>query len=266
MKRTLLALMLCATALSYAEDNIVRLTAENVNTLVADKSKPLIVKFFAPWCAPCKDLAPVYAELAQELSSKYTFAFADADEVQAIAQNWGVEYLPTIIIIKDLKIVGKIVGLSDKEALQAKIEESFKPIDLAKLPQSELITRLMQALQTCSVEEVQKLIEARVDLNQPNHQGIYPVQLALTLCAFNPRALPILKLMLENGASVAIRLVNPATNQVLTLKDVAQQLVTQSEQRLADTKAAFELIKEYSLAQPILEEPELTCSNGECHF
>ena len=84
---------------------------------------PVVVDFFATWCGPCRMMAPVIEELAEEYDGKVKIGKLDVDENSDIAARYGVMSIPTIILFKDGEIFSKSVGLQDKEVLENAIKE-----------------------------------------------------------------------------------------------------------------------------------------------
>jgi len=94
---------------------IVNATDQNFST---ETSQGLVlVDFWAPWCGPCKMIAPVLEELDSEMSDTVKIAKVDVDENPETAGNFGVMSIPTLILLKDGEIVEKTVGFQPKEAL-----------------------------------------------------------------------------------------------------------------------------------------------------
>lgn len=95
-------------AISHATDQ--NFTAETGSGLV-------LADFWAPWCGPCKMIAPVLEELDSEMGDKVKIVKIDVDENQETAGRFGVMSIPTLIVLKDGEVVDKVVGFQPKEAL-----------------------------------------------------------------------------------------------------------------------------------------------------
>jgi thioredoxin 1 len=77
----------------------------------------VLVDFWAPWCGPCKMIAPVLEELDGEISDKAKIVKVDVDDNQETAGKFGIMSIPTLIVLKDGEVVDKVVGFQPKEAL-----------------------------------------------------------------------------------------------------------------------------------------------------
>jgi thioredoxin 1 len=102
-------------------DKIAHLTSENFKTTVAGATTPVLVDFWAPWCGPCKAIAPILEELAVELEGRLTIAKLNVDEADDIAAEFRVQAIPTMVVFKGGQVVDSIVGLLPKAALKEKL-------------------------------------------------------------------------------------------------------------------------------------------------
>ena len=85
----------------------------------------VLVDFWAPWCGPCKMIAPVLEDLDSEIGDKVKIVKVDVDENQESAGKFGVMSIPTLIVLKDGELVDKVVGFQPKEALAERLEKQF---------------------------------------------------------------------------------------------------------------------------------------------
>lgn len=90
---------------------------ETFNDII-NGDKPVLVDFYATWCAPCKSMAPIVDSLAKELAGTVRVLKIDVDKNQAVASHYGVQAVPTFIIFKGGKIVWKHPGGIDKTSLK----------------------------------------------------------------------------------------------------------------------------------------------------
>ncbi len=95
------------------------LNKENFNEKVLKDKGTVLVDFFATWCGPCKMLAPVLEQVAQDTTAK--IYKVDIDESEDLARSYGIMVVPTMIIFKDGKQVEKFSGYMQKDAILAKI-------------------------------------------------------------------------------------------------------------------------------------------------
>jgi len=93
----------------------------NQNNFQENTKKVTVVDFWAPWCAPCRMLAPTFEEVSKEVEAD--FAKVNTEEQPGLSQENNISGIPCIVIFKDNKEVGRIVGLLPKDALKQKIQE-----------------------------------------------------------------------------------------------------------------------------------------------
>jgi thioredoxin 1 len=96
---------------------LVNLNKESFEKVTAEKDKTLIIDFWAPWCGPCKALTPVLEEISAEMSDKVGIYKVNVDDNTDLAQEHGVQSIPTMLIYKNGSLSETIVGLKTKDEL-----------------------------------------------------------------------------------------------------------------------------------------------------
>jgi thioredoxin 1 len=95
----------------------------NFDAEVLKSGVPVLVDFYATWCGPCKQLAPIVDQLAKEYTGKLKVVKLDIDEAPAIASSHGIMAVPTIILFKGGSEKAKLTGFRPKPALEAEIKK-----------------------------------------------------------------------------------------------------------------------------------------------
>jgi len=104
--------------------NIVEIDDDSFEEKVLKSDKPIMVDFWAPWCGPCKAIAPTVDALEKQYGSDMAFAKVNVDENPISPSKYGVQAIPTLIFFKNGEIVDQITGMVAKE----KLEETIKGI------------------------------------------------------------------------------------------------------------------------------------------
>ncbi len=105
-----------------ASPSIVTLTQENFSQKVLQSPKPVLVDFWAEWCGPCKMIAPLLDELADEYDGKVTVGKVNIDEQQNLAAEYGVRAIPTLLVFQNGQVADQIVGARSKRDLKASLD------------------------------------------------------------------------------------------------------------------------------------------------
>lgn len=105
-----------------ASPNILKLTGENFAKEVLQSTTPVLVDFWAEWCGPCKAIAPILDELADEYEGRVRIGKVNIDEQQSIAAEYGIRAIPTLLLFDKGQVADQIVGLRSKRDLKASFD------------------------------------------------------------------------------------------------------------------------------------------------
>ncbi|MFT6153361.1 MAG: thioredoxin 1 [Bermanella sp.] len=106
-------------------DNILTLTDDSFDVDVLQSDTPVLVDYWAEWCGPCKMIAPVLEEIADEYAGKLKIAKLNIDQNEATAPKYGVRGIPTLMIFKGGNVEGTKVGALSKSQLTAFIDSTI---------------------------------------------------------------------------------------------------------------------------------------------
>jgi thioredoxin 1 len=105
-----------------ASDKLVTITDSNFEAEVLKSSKPVLIDFWAPWCGPCRAIAPVVDALANEYDGKVKVAKLNIDENPQVPTKYGIMSIPTLLVFKNGQVVSQVVGAVPRP----KIEDALK--------------------------------------------------------------------------------------------------------------------------------------------
>ena len=108
-----------------ASEKVLTVTDETFDADVINSAKPVLVDFWATWCAPCKAIAPVLDAIAEEYDGQIIVGKVNVDDSPATPGKYGVRGIPTIILFKDGAIVDQVVGAVPKSQLEALIKKAL---------------------------------------------------------------------------------------------------------------------------------------------
>jgi thioredoxin 1 len=103
----------------------VHVTDETFEEMVLGASVPALVDFWAPWCGPCRMIAPIVEDLAKAYDGKAVFAKINTDENVAVAGSLGIMGIPTLILFKNGQEVDRVVGFVPRHVLEAKLKAAL---------------------------------------------------------------------------------------------------------------------------------------------
>ncbi len=106
-------------------DNIVHVTDESFEQDVLKSGQPVLVDYWAEWCGPCKMIAPILEEIAQEYSDKLKIAKLNIDENPATPPKYGIRGIPTLMLFKDGNVEATKVGAVSKSQLSAFLDSNL---------------------------------------------------------------------------------------------------------------------------------------------
>lgn len=97
--------------------NEMNITKENFEAEVMNSDRPVLIDFWAPWCGPCRMLSPTISEIAEEYGDKVKVCKVNVDEQGELASTFGVMSIPTLVVIKEGKIVNSVIGVRPKDQI-----------------------------------------------------------------------------------------------------------------------------------------------------
>ena len=112
--------LLESTVLQSGTDGIIELTADNFDRKIAEAGadRPVVVDFYAPWCGPCKRLAPVIEKFGAEHSDRVTVARINIDNADELTERFRIQSIPTVAVFRDGEITRRAVGVSTTRELE----------------------------------------------------------------------------------------------------------------------------------------------------
>ncbi|MCL4542595.1 MAG: thioredoxin [Deltaproteobacteria bacterium] len=107
-----------------ANESVLAFTDANFENEVLKSDKPVLVDFWAVWCAPCRAVAPIIDEMASDYEGSVKVGKVNVDENQIIPSKYGVRGIPTVILFNNGKVVDQLVGAAPKTAFKQMVEKA----------------------------------------------------------------------------------------------------------------------------------------------
>ena len=100
----------------------VEITDANFENTVLKSDKPVLIDFWAVWCGPCRAVAPIVEEIADEYDGRALVGKLDVDSSRDTAVRYGIQAIPTLLLVKDGEVADRIVGIIDKNGIKSKLD------------------------------------------------------------------------------------------------------------------------------------------------
>ncbi len=104
-----------------ANEHVVTLEGNNFDQEVLQSQTPVLVDFWAEWCGPCKMIAPILDEIAEEKNGQIKIGKVNVDNNSELATRFGIRAIPTLLLFKDGEVKEQIVGMTGKKDLEKKL-------------------------------------------------------------------------------------------------------------------------------------------------
>lgn len=108
-----------------AAAGVLNFTDDNFEAEVLKSDRPVLVDFWAPWCGPCRLIAPTIDELASENGAKFSVGKLNIDDSPKTPSDYGVNGIPTLLVFKQGEVVQRFVGVTGKDELQRALEAAL---------------------------------------------------------------------------------------------------------------------------------------------
>ena len=106
-------------------DNVIEFNDQNFDSDVLESKTPVLVDFWAVWCGPCKAIAPIIEEIANDYSGKVAVGKVDVDNNNQVAMKYGIRSIPTLLLFKNGEVVDQVIGNVGKESIESMLNKAL---------------------------------------------------------------------------------------------------------------------------------------------
>jgi len=106
-------------------ENVIEFNDQNFDSDVLKADTPVLVDFWATWCGPCKAIAPIVEEIANEFSGQVKVGKMDVDSNNQVAMKYGIRSIPTLLLFKNGEVVDQVIGNVGKDSIEGMISKAL---------------------------------------------------------------------------------------------------------------------------------------------
>jgi len=106
-------------------ENVIELNDQNFDSDVLKAGTPVLVDFWALWCGPCKAIAPIVEEIANDYSGKVKVGKMDVDRNNQVAMRYGIRSIPTLLVFNNGEVVDQVIGNVGKESIESMLNKAL---------------------------------------------------------------------------------------------------------------------------------------------
>jgi len=106
-------------------DNVIEFNDQNFDSEVLESKTPVLVDFWAVWCGPCKAIAPIIEEIANDFNGKVSVGKVDVDNNNQVAMKYGIRSIPTLLLFKNGEVVDQVIGNVGKESIESMLSKAL---------------------------------------------------------------------------------------------------------------------------------------------
>ena len=106
-------------------DNVIEFNDQNFDSEVLESKTPVLVDFWAVWCGPCKAIAPIIEEIANDFNGKVSVGKVDVDNNNQVAMKYGIRSIPTLLLFNNGEVVDQVIGSVGKESIESMLSKAL---------------------------------------------------------------------------------------------------------------------------------------------